>query len=222
MDSKSEDQIVRQIEKNLSNNMNDNLFFTGKAVEKDRTKRDKATQEIENTTGWNVTTHLDKKIDPRVEHKNQSSSSEKEVPSSEVTYLTRAEYIREARQACLRQLSTMQDSSSYYHGLDSVSLDTSSDLLNQKKAKAMNLFHSYDRNYGGKKEDATPQEIASFRYLIIRTVVAIVLFLSIFIIDRFDIKIGSFASSTIEEYVTGNDTMQRLEETIVTLLKKDK
>ena len=65
------------------------------------------------------------------------------------------------------------------------------------------------------------KEQASYNFLIIRMVCAIVLFLAIFLIDKFDLKIGDFNTNMIQEYVTGKDNMKYLEERIVTWIKED-
>jgi hypothetical protein len=52
-------------------------------------------------------------------------------------------------------------------------------------------------------------------------VCALVIFLSIFLIDKFDFSIGEFSSTKIEEYVSGKDNMKQLEEFVITLLKEE-
>jgi hypothetical protein len=83
----------------------------------------------------------------------------------------------------------------------------------------MRLFHDGFQESASAKEENTPQEIAAFRALIIRTVCAIVLFLFIFVVDKFEISIGKITPGKIQEYVTGNDSLQELEDIIVTWIK---
>lgn len=189
MDTKNEDTMVRQIEKNLSNNINDNLFITGRIFDQEPSNQEYPLVSTE---------HLDKT-----------------VPT-----ISRAEYIRQAREACLRQLSSSQVYSKPYD-VNYMLPETieSEPQQNSKKAKVWDIFKEGDRTAEITGDVDSPQEIASFRSLIIRTICAIVLFISIFIIDKFNLKIGDLTGNTIQEYVTGNDSLQSLEDIVVTWLK---
>jgi hypothetical protein len=133
--------------------------------------------------------------------------------------LSRAEYIRQAREACLRQLSNSQVYSKPYDVNYMDPEPINQEQVNNKQAKALKLFNT-DSDAGDPAIDEnTPQEIASFRNLIIRTVCAIVLFLTVFIIDKFELKIGNITHIMIQDYVTGNDSLQGLEDILVTWFK---
>lgn len=184
MDKKNEDKMVQQIEKNLSNHINETL-----------------------------------------------NTPAKEQPIISFDYsnpisISRAEYIRQAREACLRQLSEVQSTAraydSYY--LEPLSVNTVEPETGQVRHKG--LFGD-GFSYAGNKavdiemdEELVRKEQAAFRFLIIRMVCAIVLFLAIFVVDKFDIEIGAFTPNKIEEYVTGKNNLKELEDIVVIWLKE--
>lgn len=197
MDTSVDDKMYKQIEKNLANSMNDHLFEAG-------------------TVYWGKQSANSKLFDVSEEEKVTASSLEEATYASQDYVnqplpVSRAEYIKQAREACLRQLSETQLNSRYVEAYQPTAEAMDLELGN-KKSK-LRMFHNTE------KEEETEQDIASFRFLIIRTVCAIVLFLSIFIIDKFEIKIGSFTPQTIQEYVTGNDTLENIESFVVSLIK---
>ncbi|NLC17755.1 MAG: hypothetical protein GX757_00820 [Clostridiales bacterium] len=206
MDTKYEDNILSQIEKNLSSNINENLFLTGRVFE-----------------GANTLTK--KKFLQEHEEASRSLNSEKEEYPlvskehiSEIPPLSRAELIRQAREACLKQLNGSQTYSRPYEP-SYISLDNiNADVPVVKKEGHFRLFANGPRS-DMTRDEASPQEIAAFRSLIIRTVCAVILFLSLFIIDKFDLKIGNITNTRIKEYITGNDALKALEDMIVAWLK---
>lgn len=207
MDTPSEDTIVRQIEKNLSDNMNDNLFLTGRVIESNKqTVRNRYTSD-------------------KSEEIPVSKEADRDYPLVSYDYisnspgLSRAEYIRQAREACLRQLSAVQIYSKPYD-VNYMETDTPADeQLNQKKAKVMKLFHNNLEEENTQKKENTVRDLLSYRSLILRSVCAIALFLSIFLVDKFNVVIGKFSYGMIQEYVTGNDALTHLENILVTWLK---
>ena len=170
MDSRSEDKMILQIERNLSDQMEEEYPLYSN------------------------------------EHINKTPVT-----------ISRAEYIRQAREACLQKLS---DTQLYSRPYDVQYMDSESMNSVQSPARKMkwNLFQEGGSNSKLKKEDS-PQEIASFHFLIIRTVCAIVIFLAIFVIDKFDFHIGALTPDLVQEYVTGNDQLEKLEDLVVTWLK---
>ena len=197
MDSNFDDKIINQIETGLSNQMNESLFTTG-------------LEKINNSDTQENAEYADRNYD---------------YTGNQMPTLSRAEYIRQARAACLRQLNNIQDRTGSY---EDYSLDTDTfaqEKPNKKKARGLGLFQegsspvqtmsAGSRGY----EENLPKEIASYRALIIRTVCAILIFLLIFAFDRFDLAIGQFTSESVREYVTSNDTLKKLEELVVTWLK---
>lgn len=240
MDTKNEDTMVRQIEKNLSNNLNDSLFLTGKAYDSSRppAKNSTVINWSENTNTLKATSGgkgtdtsksngimRNNKPTKISENENSEREANQEYPLvsndyiSNIPGISRAEYIRQARESCLRQLSSIQIYSKPYD-VNYMDSETASDeQLNQKKAKAMKLFQNNEEEENSKPKENTILEFASYRSLIIRSACAIVLFLGIFAFDKFNFKVGDFSNSTIQEYVMDNDALQELEDMIVTWLK---
>ena len=205
MDIKNEDTIVRQIEKNLSNNMNENLFLAG------------------NLYGGN--SYPEKRTTSMHTVDASGDTSEKDYPLVSYDYISnpqaisRAEYIRQARESCLRNLSNNQI---YSHAFDVNYMDQETGELEQEGMKKPGLFKFFQDNSSNKGKDEegnNPQELAAFRFLIIRTVCAVLIFLTIFFIDKLELKIGNITHHMIKEYVTGKDTLQVLEDIILTWIK---
>lgn len=211
MDTNIEDKMYHQIEKNLSNNINENLFSAGKVTDKEKLPMLQSTV-IESTDLVNRTK------DVKQEYVDESFADMSQQPT-----LSRAEYIRQAREACLRQLSnqSIRMMDTYYPENEEIGEISS----NKKKTKAMKLFKDNERMLSlpwadnKYEEEETPQDIASYQSLIIRLVCAIVLFLGVFLIDKFDFQLGTFSKEVVREYVTGNDTLKQLEEVVVSWLK---
>lgn len=208
MDTRNEETMVRQIEKSLSNNMSDNLFLAGRIMEPAKSS------------------HRSNVVYDMGEDSKGKELTDQEYPLVSSDYIdkpqgiSRAEYIRQAREACLRQLSNTQIYSKPYETnyMDVEPAET--EQIHQKKAKAWKLFQPPMEADTGTPSENMQQEVASFRSLIVRTVCAILLFLTIFIIDKFKLDLGMVTHEIIEEYVTGMDTFQELEDSVVTWLNK--
>jgi DNA-binding transcriptional regulator YhcF (GntR family) len=212
MDTNMEDKMYHQIEKNLTNNINENLFASGKIYEKEKLPMVRNSAALEPVDALKEENHAELDYSGEAyEYMNQPSN------------ISRAEFIRQAREACLRQLSSQSIRMMDAYGPESEEQDPA--LLNKKKARAMKLFKDSERALrspwmkNSAQEEDSPQDIASFQSLVIRTVCAIVLFLSIFAVEKFDIKIGTFSKQIVREYVMGNDAMLKLEEIVAAWLK---
>ena len=126
--------------------------------------------------------------------------------------LSRAEYIRMAREACLRQMDEINYSARFNdinYGEDNPNEDIHD---RKKKDKGKSLF--YDGS-----EEVLPEEAASYRSLIIRTVCAVVVFMSIFVIDKLKVDLGAFSYENIRQYVTASDNLKALEKILVSWFK---
>ncbi len=205
MDKMIEDKMVKQIEKNLSNNLNESLFMTGRLYDK---------EQLANSLPL---------VGTKEDLTQLSNSEEQPIVSfdySNPVSISRAEYIRQARESCLRQLSTVQSTARAY---DSYYLDTmpqTTEPVETGKSKSLNLFHNDAQNQAD-NDTESQQEVMAFRLLVIRMVCAIIIFLSVFLIDRFDLKLGQVSADTIQEYVTGKDTFEELENKFITWLRKE-
>lgn len=214
MEVSYEDKIYRQIEKNLANNINDKLYVPIEMIDMSTYKENKNKHTDPVPYKEDI-----KGEDPLVINNSNSSKDmlENQINvdgySQEGARLSRAEYIRQAREACLRQLSAMDTSAraiNYNIGEE----ELNNPLIGKKKRdKVTKLFQE------GSLEEDIPDEVASYRSLILRTVFAAVIFLSIFIIDKVKVNWGGFSHEAIKDYITANNQLKVLEEIIVSWLK---
>lgn len=185
MDLNNEDRMVQQIESNLADR-NDNLFHSGKIVIKPERRND---AEVYSLVAGDVT--------------------------SETPYISRAEYIRQARESCLKQLSNVQLYSKAY---DVNYMEQPLSEENIPVRKKLRMFQE-DTRPDMETVPNVQEQMNSYRSLIVRCICAIILFLSIFAFDKFDIKVGTVSKQVIKEYVTGNDFLKDIENIIVGWLK---
>ena len=149
MDTKYEDNILSQIEKNLSNNINENLFLTGRVFE-----------------GGNTLTK--KKFLQEHEEKSKNLSSDKEEYPlvskehiSDIPPLSRAELIRQAREACLKQPNEIQSYRRPYE-TSYIKLETANtDEPAGKKGGRFRLFSDGFRP-DKRRDGASLQELVGF------------------------------------------------------------
>ncbi len=173
MDSKTEENFYRQIEKSLANNMNEGLI--------------QKTQE--------------RFFKPREDYEPQEATKSF-IPVS------REEYIRQAREACLRQLNSLH-AQEIRSNVQAVEADV---IPEGRKSK---LFSFHPDTEG----TASLKEAKAFRLLIIRTVIAAVIFLCIFLFDKLKVEWNSFNYTTVRQYITQKDVLSDLETKIVSWLK---
>ncbi len=126
--------------------------------------------------------------------------------------LSRNEYIRLARESCTRNLS--------YNGgnIKNNGMGKSKGYLKTEKLKAWDYADLKNRQ--GMAENRFIMSAASLKSLLIRLICALVLFLVIFLIDAFDIKINSFNSRYIQDLVTSNQSMDKAENFFVSLYEE--
>lgn len=131
--------------------------------------------------------------------------------------IDRAEYIRSAREECLRILNEpISNEHQYTNFKSTIPADETNEVL------------IYDVNSGkdeltrtdGLISEEKKGEEKAFRSLMIRTIIAIAIFGAIFLADKLSIKQGKFEYEVIESYIVGNDKFEQLEKFIVTMLNK--
>lgn len=194
MDTNYEDKMYQQIEKSLSNNnINDKLFLPIEIISSDDPGF--KTKETKNSMGA---------ID-------EITSDNAETESK----LSRAEYISQAREACLRKMSSLDSTSRIYDYSIGEENTSGSSLGKKKRDKASRLFFEG----ADKEEEDNQEEFSAYRSLIIRTVCAVAIFACIFIIDKLKVDWGTFSYNQIREYVTGNNQLKTLEEIIISWIK---
>lgn len=217
MDTNYEDKMYQQIEKSLSNNINDRLFVPIEMISNDNpTYTNRKRKHVVDSVSYEEGIIKDEPILARDSQEYHDRVNNNELPSDikdAEPRLSRAEYIMQAREACLRKMNSMdtgEKTYDYYIGKE----DTVNTSLGRKKRdKTTRLFNE------GSEEEDYPGEIASYRSLIIRTVCAAAIFLCIFVIDKVKVDLGTFSYNTIRQYVTGNNQLKALEEIIITWLK---
>lgn len=215
MDASYEDKMYHQVERSLANNINDRVYVPIEMIDKPtytgrKSRYDsKDISKNDNIAGEEA---LDAEI---IENRNEISAKKMDGSEykEEATRLSRAEYIRLAREACLRQLNAIDTSGKIFENTGSQDDIHNPWLGRKKKDKVTKLFSE------GREEEETQYDLASYRSLIIRTVCAIVVFLSIFIIDKIKLSWGNFSYETIKNYITGNNQLKVLEDLIVSWLK---
>lgn len=234
MDANAEDRIVHQIERNLSNQINENLFATGRVFENKtgseqdkpalegpfRVREGRNSQAIKDLTvrgreDMQRMAARDKEDMLRMAGRNKEdmlgiTDRDREEDQPAFPPLSRAELIRQAREACLRQMnagpailkgSAMEENELLHPA-----------LAPKKKQKEESVYRSA-------AEEDSALEVAAYRSLIIRSICAVMIFLSIFLIDKFKMKFGDFSFQTVEELFRGKDTLAALEDLIVSWLK---
>ncbi len=125
--------------------------------------------------------------------------------------LSRDEYIRIARESCTRNLG--------YNG----GAKNHSSKMNKGYAYTEKI-RPWDQGGMGYKPELTdsPFTIAPFKVksLLIRLICALVLFLSIFLFDKFDLKVKTFNSKNIQEMVSSSQSIDDAESFFVNLFEQ--
>lgn len=123
--------------------------------------------------------------------------------------LSRDEYIRLARESCTRNLSYGGNPKN--HGGNK-----NKGFNNTEKFKVQaGMGHKF--NVAGEGFHVSSFKIKSF---LIRVICAMVLFLAIFLFDKFDVKIKTFNSQNIKEMVSSNQSIDDAESFFVNLFEQ--
>lgn len=122
---------------------------------------------------------------------------------------SREEYIKLARESCLKNLGNNP---------------RETDSNKNNKVKSVSLPYSYEKNDYGRDSFFIPSEKLNInqkwmRNLLIRSICALVLFLTIFLIDKFEIKYKDLSSQSIETIVTSSKGFDATEDYFVNLFK---
>ena len=126
--------------------------------------------------------------------------------------LSRDEYIRMARESCNRNLS-YGGSNVKNHGINK-----NKGYGNTEKIRTWDDTDSRKRyNLGEYGLNMTTINLKSF---LIRTICALVLFLAVFLIDKFDIKVTTFNTKYIEDMVSSNQSIEQAEDYFVSLFEQ--
>ncbi len=122
---------------------------------------------------------------------------------------SRDEYIRMARESCLKNLHPEnQGGKGDLHKKDNY------------KSSHINSRTQYVKEEGQGLFQLLGIQSASMKNLLIRLICALVLFLAILMIDKFDVSIKSFNSGSIEQSITSNQGLEKAEDFFVSVYKK--
>lgn len=219
MDMQMEDKYVKQIEQNLSKQMEMDLFATGKINRGELRPRN--LDPVREAEPVRELVPVRKTVELIGTRDLLSSNLEKEpvVETRDIALgpmITRAEYIRQAREACMRQMNETQ------YAPQQNQVDESANIgLETMYPRHRRREESYWNTPAARsREEDTPQELASFRSLVIRTACAAFICAAVIVIDLLDIKIGGVSTEVVREYVVGKDYLRSLEEAITTFIKK--
>jgi hypothetical protein len=126
------------------------------------------------------------------------------------TVPSRAEYIRLARESCSKNLSSTNGNGKN-QGSNKMK---GNEKLDKIKIKIWNQGYA-----GNITENQTLFTLTPSKLLLIRTVCAFLLFLSVFLIDRFDVKMKIVNSDFIQESILSNQTVEDAENFFVSVFQ---
>lgn len=124
------------------------------------------------------------------------------------TVPSRAEYIRLARESCSKNLSSTHGNSKN-QGLYK--------MKENEKIDKVKLWN-HDK-VGSITENQTLFTLSSGKIILIRTICALLLFLSVFLIDHFDINMKKLNSKFIQESIMSNQTVEDAENFFVSVFQ---
>jgi len=156
--------------------------------------------------------------------------------------LTREEYIRLARESCKRNyagssielyedtVAEMDTSNVIESNLSMDDVNHISDIKNNSKLQITELQskkhkeESQSKKHKGfslrqVKSKTEEEDLNSFRFLTIRCICALMLLLSIIVIDKFQVSFFHINSNAINETITSNKGIEMLEDFFVSLTK---
>lgn len=118
---------------------------------------------------------------------------------------SRAEYIRLARESCTRNLgiNNLGKNRNLYKEM----------YKEQRKA----LMASYSDANQDKFGDTTILSSVNMKFLLLRIICCCLLFLSVFIFDKFDITIKDFNVDTVKQYITSNEGVKEAQDFFISL-----
>ncbi|WMJ88137.1 hypothetical protein [Anaerocolumna sp. MB42-C2] len=126
--------------------------------------------------------------------------------------LSRDEYIRMARESCNRNAG-YNSSNSKNHGTNK-----NKGYLNSEKFRTWDQAAPVSRH--NLSEDGLNMTAVNIKSLLIRTICALILFLTVFIFDKFDLKVNTFNTKYIQDMVTSNQSINQAEDYFVSLFEK--
>jgi hypothetical protein len=123
---------------------------------------------------------------------------------------SRAEYIRLARESCTRNLGANHSGKNNNQYKE----------LQKEQKRALSTYVKTETYQTTVPGEDTILPVIHFKPILIRVICCALIFLSVFIIDKFDITIKNFTSATVEEYITSNAGIEEAQNFLVSLYEK--
>ena len=122
---------------------------------------------------------------------------------------SRAEYIRHARESCTRNLGSSHSGKNNNQYKE----------LQKEQKRALSAYAKTDTYQTLPGEDfAMP--VFHYKSILIRVICCALIFLSVFIIDKFDISVKKFSSDTVKEYISSNEGIEEAQNFFVSIYEK--
>ncbi len=123
---------------------------------------------------------------------------------------SRAEYIKLARESCTRNL-----------GMNHAGKNSNQYKELQREQKRALAAYAKTESY----HDALPGEnytlpVIHYKTLLIKVICCALIFLSVFILDKFDITYKNFSSNTVKEYISSTGGIEEAQNFFVSIYEK--
>lgn len=123
---------------------------------------------------------------------------------------SRAEYIRLARESCTRNLGS-NHSGKYSNQYKE---------LQREQKKALSAYTKTEINHQSLPGDDYALPVFHYKTLLIKIICCALIFLSVYIIDKFDISYKNFSSTTVKEYISSNEGIEEAQNFFVSIYEK--
>lgn len=123
---------------------------------------------------------------------------------------SRAEYIRLARESCTRNLG------SYNLGKNHNPYKE----LQKEQRKVLSSYAKTETYQTSLPGEETVVPAFRVKSILVKLICCALIFLSVFIIDKFDITVKNFSSNTVKEYIASNEGMEQAQNFFVTMYEK--
>lgn len=123
---------------------------------------------------------------------------------------SRAEYIRLARESCTRNLGSNHSGKNNNQYKE----------MQKEQRRALSTYAKTETYETTLPDVDSILPVFHFKPVLIRVICCALIFLSVFIIDKFDITIKNFNSNTVKEYISSNEGIEEAQNFFVSLYEK--
>lgn len=120
---------------------------------------------------------------------------------------SRAEYIRLARESCTKNLGLNHAGKNHNSYKD----------LQREQKKALSTYAKTETFRTSLPGEEIILPVFPMKIILIRLICCALIFLTVFIIDKFDITIKNFSSETIKEYISSNQGVEEAQDFFVSM-----